>query len=297
MRILITGANGLLGQKVTETFVRETDHELICTDIMPNPSLDGKFRYLPLDITGKEDVKKTVLKHEPNVIVNAAAFTNVDACETERELCWRVNVDAVKNLIIAARKVSAKVIHISSDYVFDGKSGNYDEDSVPSPQSFYGKSKLASENALISSVIEYAIIRTMILYGVANNVRPNFATWLVDKLVNDEPVKVVDDQLGHPTVADDVALAVLQIIEKNCSGIYHVCGSECVSRYKFALKLADIFEFEKNLIIPIKTSELQQAAARPMNSSFITLKAESELGIKPMNVSEGLYFLKHQLGL
>jgi len=296
MRILVTGVNGLLGQKVAEIFSRESDHELICSDIMGEPFLKDKFEYFPLDITRKEEVKQAVLKYKPEVIINTAAYTNVDRCETERELCWRVNVDAVKNLIIAARKVPAKLIHISSDYVFDGKTGNYDESSTPCPQSFYGKSKLASENALISSVIEYAIVRTMILYGSGVNVRPNFATWLIDKLMVDEQVKVVEDQLGHPTVADDVALGILQIVERNANGIYHICGSECVSRYKFAVKLSDIFEFDKQLIIPVKTSQLNQAAPRPMNSSFITLKAETELGIKPMNVSEGLYFLKHELG-
>ncbi len=296
-RILITGANGLLGQKITDIFSRESNHELLLTDIQPAAEDPKRFNYLPLDITKKEDVKSCAKEFNPEVVINTAAYTNVDGCETERELCWRLNVDAVKHLIIASRKSSAKLIHFTSDYVFDGKSGNYDESSTPNPISFYGKSKLASENALISGVIPYVVVRTMILYGTGKNVRPNFALWLIEKLRNNEPVSIVEDQLGQPTVVDDVAYAVLQIVDHDRTGIYHVCGSDYLSRYKFALKLADIFEFDKNLILPVKTSSLNQAADRPMNSSFITLKAESDLGLKPLNITEGLYFLKHQLGM
>ena len=165
-----------------------------------------------------------------------------------------------------------------------------------SMRNFYGREKLASENALIASGVDYTIIRTMIIYGNGTNVKPNFALWLIDQLSNDKPVTIVDDQFGQPTMVDDLGLATLRIVERNKTGIYNVCGSEYLSRYDFSLKLSNIFEFDKNLIVPIKTRELNQAAERPMNSSFILLKAETELGIKPLNVTEGLYMLKHQLG-
>jgi dTDP-4-dehydrorhamnose reductase len=296
-RILVTGANGLLGQKITDIFSRESDHELVLTDLQPEAEAPKSYEYFRQDITKKDELKERFRKHNPEVVINTAAYTNVDGCESDRELCWRINVDAVKNLIIASKMVSAKLIHFTSDYVFDGKNGNYDESSTPNPVDFYGRAKLASENAIIASGARYAIVRTQVLYGTGKNVRPNFALWLLGQLKKNEPVKIVDDQLGQPTVVDDVAFAVLQIVDRDCTGIYHVCGSEFLSRYKFALKLADIFEFDKNLITPVKTAELNQLAERPMNSSFITLKAESELGIKPLNVTDGLYFLKQQLGL
>jgi dTDP-4-dehydrorhamnose reductase len=296
-KILLTGANGLLGQKITEVFSRETDHELLLTDIGPKAEDPRKYKYAVLDITHKEEVKDAAKKFNPDIIINTAAYTNVDGCETERELSWKVNVDAVKNLIIASRFNSSKIIHISTDYIFDGKTGGYDEDSTPNPKSFYGKSKLASENALIASGINFAILRTMILYGTGKNIRPNFALWMIQKLEKNEPVKIVDDQYGQPTIVDDLALAIARIVERDRSGIYNLCGSEYLNRYEFALKLADIFEFDKSLIIPIKTKDLHQAADRPMNSSFITIKAETELGIKPLNVTDGLYFLKSQLGM
>ena len=295
-KILLTGANGLLGQKTTEIFARESEHELLLTDIQPKAEEPRKYKYMPLDMTNKEAVKECVRNFLPDIIINAGAYTNVDGCETERELSWKVNVDAVKHLIIASRKNSAKIIHISTDYIFDGKTGNYDEQSQPNPKSFYGRGKLAAENALIASGVEYAIIRTMIIYGNGTNVKPNFALWLVDRLSEEKQVTIVDDQFGQPTIVDDLGLALLRIVDRNKIGIYNVSGSEYLNRYEFAVKLADIFELDKKLIIPIKTKELNQAAERPMNSSFILLKTETELGIKPLNVTEGLYMLKYQLG-
>jgi dTDP-4-dehydrorhamnose reductase len=295
--ILVTGANGLLGQKVTELFKHETAHRLILTDLKENAEEPKGFDYFPMDITKKEDVKESVKKHMPDLIINCAAYTNVDGCESERELSWKVNVDAVKNFIIASRVNNSKIIHISTDYIFDGKSGNYDEQAKPNPLSYYGKSKLASENALVTSGIDHTIVRTMIIYGTGKNVKPNFALWLINMLSARQPVTIVDDQFGMPTMVDDIGWGLVKIVDLNKSGIYNICGSEYLSRYEFAVKLANVFGYDENLILPIKTSDLNQAAERPMNSSFILLKAETDLGIKPLNVTDGLYLLKTQLGL
>lgn len=294
-KILLTGANGLLGQKVTDIFSRESEHKLLLTDLAEKAEDSKNFVYRTLDITNKDSVKDCVKNFLPDIIINTAAYTNVDGCESERELSWKVNVDAVKNIIIASRICNARLIHISTDYVFDGVSGNYDEQSKPNPKSFYGKGKLAGENAIIASGISASIVRTMILYGTGKNIRPNFALWLINSLQNKKQVSIVTDQFGMPTIIDDLALGILRIAEHNSQGVYHICGSEYCSRYDFAVKLAEIFELDKTLISPIKTSELNQAAERPMNSSFILLKAETELGLKSLNVTEGLYFLKSQL--
>jgi dTDP-4-dehydrorhamnose reductase len=294
-KILLTGANGLLGQKVTEIFARETEHTLYLTDLQESAYNGKKYEYFSMDITKKEQVKEHIKNILPDIIINTAAYTNVDGCETEKEMCWRVNVDAVKNFIIASRIYGCKIIHISTDYIFDGRFGNYDESSTPNPQSVYGKSKLAAENALVTSGIDYTIIRTMILYGTGKNIRPNFAVWLVNSLKNLQPVKIVDDQYGQPTIVDDLALAIMKIVDRNCSGIYNVSGSEYCSRYEFAVKLANIFGLDKHLIARVKTPDLNQDAERPMNSSFILLKTETDLDLKPLNVTEGLYLLKNQL--
>lgn len=296
LKIFITGSNGLLGQAITSVFTRETDYELILTSFEDKPYLDYGHPYEVLDITKKEDIKRIVGYYSPNVIINCAAYTNVDKCEIERELSWKINVDGVKNLIIVARRNNSKIIHYSTDYIFDGKNGPYTEDTVPNPISFYGREKLAGENALITSDINYTIIRTLVLYGIGNNVKQNFALWLIDKLKNNQPVNIVIDQISNVTMVDDLAYGTLKIIEKDCKGIYNIAGSDILSRYDFAIKLCDVFGFDKDLVIPISTQSLNQPASRPLKSGLTTFKAQAELGFKPMDSLEGLRLLKVQLG-
>lgn len=296
MSILITGSNGLLGQAVTSVILRESDQEVILSSVEESSYHDVGELYVQLDITSKEDVKRIVEHYKPSVIVNCAAYTNVDKCETERELSWKINVDGVKNLIIAAKKNEAKIVHYSTDYVFDGKNGPYDELSVPNPVSFYGREKLASENSLITSNINYAIIRTLVLYGTGNNVKPNFALWMLDNLRNNRPVNIVTDQISNVTMIDDLAYGTLKIIEKDCKGIYNIAGSDILSRYDFAMNMCEVFKLNKKLVYPITTESLNQPAPRPLNSGLIILKMVSELGFKPMDSTEGLKLLKFQLG-
>lgn len=295
-KILITGSNGLLGQAVSSVFSRESDFRLLLTSFEDKPFLDVKSKYRKLDITNKEDVKRIASEFKPDVIINCAAFTDVDRCESEREACWKLNVDAVKNLIIASRINNSKIIHISTDYIFDGKNGPYDELHTPNPVSFYGRSKLAGENALTLSGVDYAILRTIVLYGFGKMVKPNFALWLIDKLKNNEPVNIVTDQTGNATISDDLAYAILKVTENDFKGVYNIAGKDIISRYDFAMNVCEVFGFNKALVHPILTSDLNQPAPRPLKSGLITLKAESELGINFMDSKEGLQVLKYQLG-
>lgn len=296
MKILITGSNGLLGQAVTSIFTRESDYEIIQTSFEEKSFISFGHVYETLDITIKEDVKKIIDFYAPDVIINCAAYTNVDKCETERELSWRINVDGVKNIIIAARRSNSKVIHYSSDYVFDGRNGPYTEESVPNPVCFYGREKLASENAFITSDVNYAIIRTLVLYGTGNKVKPNFILWLIEELRNNRHVSIVTDQISNVTMIDDLAYGTLKITEKNLRGIYNIAGSDILSRYDFAMKVCEVFGYNKELVRPVITASLSQPAPRPLKSGLTTYKMESELGFKPMDSLEGLRLLKVQLG-
>ncbi len=294
-RILIVGSNGLLGQKLTTLFSKSKQYEIINASVEEKSFLDEKnFTYNQLDITKRSSVMKFIDSVQPDVIINTAAVTNVDLCETDRALAWKVNVSGVENLIYGAKMVGAKIIHFSSDYVFDGKNGPYSEADTPNPISYYGRTKLASENVLKLSGIPYVIIRTMILYGIANQVKDNFALWLANNLIQNKQIRVVDDQIGNPTLVDDLAFAVLKIVEYDSNGLYHISGSELISRYGFALALAKKMKFNKNLITPIKTSILKQPAQRPLKSGFIILKAETELNIKMSNVENGLTVFQNQ---
>lgn len=295
-RILITGANGLLGQKLAELFAREMAYELLLTSKHPD-SVFGheQFDYTPLDITAKREVRDLVLSFRPELIINAAAFTNVDSCETQRELSWRINVTGVENLVDAATKVGAKIIQLSSDYAFDGRNGPYDENARPNPLNYYGKTKLASENGLRLSKIPHVIVRTMNLYGAGRKIKENFALWLLERFRENKPIIVAEDQVGNPTLADDLAYGIAKIVERDKEGIYHISGAELISRYGFAMKLANVFGLDPSSLRAEKTARLNQLAARPLKSGFITLKAESELGLRTMNAEQGLKTFKSQV--
>ena len=295
-RMLVVGSNGLLGQKVAEMLVRGTSGSVTLASIEDEPVRGLEpAEYVKADITSKKEVKQLVARAEPDVIINCAAITNVDACESERELAWKVNVGGVENLIEASHRTDAMVVQISSDYIFDGKNGPYTEEDRPEPVSYYGKTKLASENALRASGVKYLIARTMVLYGYAQGVKANFVLWLVQSLEKNTAVRIVDDQLGNPTLADDLAYGLIRAVELGRTGIYNIAGRDIVSRYEFALRIARTFKLDESLISPIKTAQLRQPAQRPLKSGLITLKAEVELGIHPSTIEQGLAVVKNQL--
>lgn len=290
-KLLITGINGLLGQKLLEQ--AHSKYTVLGIDLHDEPfNTKIKFEYRKVDITKRGPVKEIIISYQPCCIINTAAMTDVDGCETQKEQCWKINVEAVENLIYAVRNTETKIVQLSSDYVFDGKNGPYSETNVPKPLGYYGKSKLASENLLIAEGVVHAVVRTMVLYGYGIEIRPNFVTWLIEKLKNGESVKIVTDQFGNPTLADDLSNAILQIIERKKWDLYHISGSELIDRYNFALKIADIFKLDKNLITPITTPELSQPAPRPLQSGFIIDKAKTELGVEMSNIEEGLKMIK-----
>ncbi len=295
-RILICGANGLLGQRLSLMLSTQSEYEVLNTSIERSFVFDNRlFDYTQLDITQRSDAKSLISSFQPNIILNAAAATNVDWCESNREEAWKANVTAVENLVDASRKVGAKLIHVSTDYVFDGKNGPYDEEAKPNPISYYGKTKLASENAVRVGEIPYALVRTIVLYGSGIQLKANFALWVINSLRQGKCIRCVDDQISNPTYVSDLAMAIVKIFELNREGIFHVCGSEFLSRYDFAMKAAEIFGLNSKLITSAKSSDLNQPAARPLVTGFITLKAETQLGMRFLNATEGLTLLKHEL--
>ena len=296
-RILIIGANGMLGQCCVDFYSNSNNKfELLSLSIEDQPVFND-VDYIPCDITNREQVKKIVYDFCPDYIVNAAAFTNVDKSETEREQAWKVNVKAVEYIAEAARVIDAHLIHISSDYIFNGKNGPYSENTVPNPIGYYGRTKLASENALKISGAIYTILRTNVLYGTAPDSRPDFVKWVVESLRNKKNIRTVIDQINNPTFIDDLVQAISKIIEFGRTGIYHIGGREFLSRFEFTNIIADYFHLDKSLVTPITTEELNQRAKRPLKSGLITLKAETELGYKPHLIPEALEEMKRELVL
>jgi len=295
-RILITGSNGLLGQKLVELMSRSQQYNLLLTSLEERSVFgEGTLPYIQIDTTQKQEIRKVMDEFEPEVIVNAAAITDVDKCEVEKELAWRVNVSSVENLMHSAKLIGAHLIHVSSDYVFDGKNGPYCELDKPNPINYYGKTKLASENVLKTSGIQHTIVRTIVLYGQGREVKNNFILWILKSLGEQKPIRVVDDQISTPTLVEDLAYGILKIVELERTGLYHISGPDMVSRFDMAVTAARIFGLDKKLITPVKSIVLRQIAPRPMKTGFITLKAETDLGITMSSIEHGLTALKHQL--
>ncbi|HET7153119.1 MAG TPA: dTDP-4-dehydrorhamnose reductase [Candidatus Kapabacteria bacterium] len=296
-RIAIIGSNGLLGQHLTSVFSAESSSQLILADLHPRSFVaePKQGSYVSLDITNRNAVKEFMLKHLPEIVINCAAMNDVDGCETDRETAWKINVKGVEHIIDGCRTVDAWLIHFSSDYVFDGKHGPYTERDKPNPLSYYGKTKLASENACRLGGIRFTIVRTMVLYGLGEKIRENFPLWVINNLSRGKQINIVTDQIGNPTPADELATAVLRLTERRREGIYHIAGPDIISRFECAREIARIFELDANNIRPVTTESLAQKAPRPLNSGFITLKAESELGIRLSTIAEGIGTLKREM--
>ena len=295
-RIIITGANGMLGQRAVEYYSSKENVELLATSVEDKSVIDS-VDYISCDIKSRDKIKKVIYDYCPDFIVHTAAFTNVDLSEKMREDAWKINVKGVEYIAEAARAIDAQIIHISTDYIFDGKNGPYHENDLPNPIGYYGRTKLASENALKISGTLFTILRTNVLYGFARNSRPDFVRWVINSLTKKERIRIVKDQINNPTFIDDLVQAINKIIEFKRTGIYNIGGKEFLSRLEFTNRIAAYFKLDRNLITPITTEELNQPARRPLKSGLWTLKAETELGYKPHSISESLMVMKKELGL
>ena len=295
-RILVTGSNGMLGQRTVQFYSAKENIELLATSV-EEKSVVSSVEYVSSDIKNRDEIKKLVRDYYPDFIIHTAAFTNVDQSEKLREEAWKINVKGVEYIAEAARAIDSHIIHISTDYVFDGKDGPYSENDIPNPIGYYGRTKLASENALRISGTFFTILRTNVLYGIAPNSRPDFVRWIVNSLRKQENLRIVKDQINNPTFIDDLVQGINKVIEFRKTGIFNIGGKEFLSRYDFTLRIADFFDLDKNLIAPITTEELKQPARRPLKSGLITLKAETELGYKPHTINESLAAMKKELNL
>lgn len=295
-RILIIGSNGMLGQRLADFFSSDKKIELKCASV-ESVSLIPGIEYIQLDIRQKNKVRELILDFFPDFIINAAAYTNVDRSETEKELAWKINVNGVENIALYAWTIDAHLIHLSSDYIFDGKNGPYSEKDKPNPLGYYGRTKLAAENSIRISGTRFTIIRTNILYGIAKYGRLDFVKWVINSLQANELIRIVTDQTGNPTYIDDILAAINKVIEFKKEGIYNIGGIEILSRFDFTIRIAEYFNLDKKLIQPIDTRELNQPAPRPLKSGLITLKAETELGYRPHTIEETFELMKKELSL
>ncbi|MCF7822866.1 MAG: dTDP-4-dehydrorhamnose reductase [Candidatus Marinimicrobia bacterium] len=294
MHILITGINGLLGQNLVREF--SGDNQISGIDLAPWIGAKHlSVAVTSLDLTQQTILRPFILELGPDLVIHTAAFTNVDKAELHPELAYAVNTTVTGDLAYICNELDIPLIHISTDYVFKGDSGPYREDDQRDPQGVYSKSKHAGEQAVLDRANKAAVIRSNVMYGYGQELKSSFVDWLIRELSQGRSVNIVDDQFNNPTYAGRLVQVIRSIIENKAWDIWHFGSKEVVSRYSFALKIADTFRLPTNLIHAISTSDLKQLAPRPMRSGLICNKLQQELGVKILSIGEELALLKDEM--
>lgn len=299
MKILITGANGLLGQHLVQELLHQ-QFSVVATSKGPNrlpfePS--EHFSYRTLDITDELNLERVMDEEKPEVVIHAAAMTQVDDCEKNTELCEKVNVYGTTQLLVDAEAYSKYIIYISTDFVFDGLNGLYREDDDLRPVNFYGFTKMQAEAIMHTSEIPWAIVRTCLVYGnPLQGTRSNIVNWVRESLQEGQNIKVVSDQVRTPTYVGDLAKGIVEMVKRKATGIFHISGKDQLTPFQMAMRTADHFSLDKSLITEVTADTFTQPAKRPPSTGFNISKAEKELGYKPLSFEEGLSRMGNRTG-
>jgi dTDP-4-dehydrorhamnose reductase len=296
-KILITGANGLLGQKLIDLYLAHPDKKIIATGVGPcrHPEKD-RITYFEMDITDRQQVNEVFDRSNPDAVIHTAAMTNVDACESDKAGCDALNVTAVEYIAEACNRCQADLVHISTDFIFDGTEGPLDEEAVPNPLSYYGWSKLKGERIVMEKSQHWAILRTVLVFGVVHDMsRSNIVLWAKGALEKGQDIKVVDDQFRTPTLAEDLAMGCFLAEDQKAEGIFNISGSDFMSIYELVERVADFYKLSKEHLHRSDSSTLNQPAKRPPITGFKVDKAVRELGYKPHTFEEGLAILENQV--
>lgn len=292
MKIAITGANGLLGQKLIQRLQQEAEVETIATG-RGTLRLEGDFRnltYHEVDVRERDEVEALLVAERPDCVIHTAAMTNVDQCESEKAECRRLNVEATSHLAQACAHLGIHLVHLSTDFIFDGTAGPYDEEAQPNPLSYYGHSKWDAERVVMGTEgLKWAIARTILVYGLAQDMsRSNIVLWVRDSLRAGKKIKVVDDQYRTPTLAEDLADGCARIALQSATGIYNIGGPELLTPYQMALQTARYFNLDESLIERTDGSGFTQPAKRPARTGLTIDKARCDLGYNPSGFLEGI---------
>jgi dTDP-4-dehydrorhamnose reductase len=296
MKILVTGCNGLLGQKLIKKLGSDHLLHIVATARSAAGGLPENAQFHPLDITNREQVNRVITQTQPDVVINSAAATHVDWCEENKEACTLANTTAVHYLIDACNQAGARLIQLSTDFVFDGSKTMLTEHDTPAPVNHYGWSKWQAEQLIQNQSVTWCIVRTVLVYGVATGInRPNIVLWVKNSLEAGTPIRVVNDQWRTPTLAEDLATGCYLAAKKEATGIYHISGKDLLTPYDIATRTAGFFGLDQSLITPTTSEVFKQPARRPLNTGFSIEKAKHELGYLPHSFEEGLQVVKEQL--
>ncbi len=300
VKILVTGANGLLGQKLIKQVV-STNHQFAIATSKSEcrlPSDWSGFVYELMDVCEYHQVDKVMRKHRPDVVIHAASMTDVDRCEVNHDECYRQNVLGTKNMLMACETFGAHLIFISTDFVFDGKNGPYDEKATTNPINYYGWSKEEAEALILASKTIWTIVRTNLVYGMAHDLsRSNLVLWVKHALELGKEIQLVDDQIRTPTLAEDLATGCLLIAEKSAKGIFNISGKDLLTPYDMALLTARYFGLDEQKILKTDSAHFSQVAPRPLRTGLLIDKAIQLLGFEPKSFEEGIGILTKQFNL
>lgn len=292
LNLLITGASGLFGSKLAE-IAAEKNYSVYSGYSQDRPAYGTAVQF---DVSHKNRVEETFKKVNPEVVVHAATLTDVDKCEANKELAWKINVEGTKNIVEAAKTSHAFLVYISTDYVFNGEKGQYKETDAPGPVNYYGLTKLKAEELVQCLINESCIARASVIYGASPAAgKINFALWLINKFKKNERAKTLTDQWNSPTLNTNMAEMTLEIIERKLTGTYHISGATRISRYDFAKLVAQTFNLNTDLITPTTLADFSWVAKRPRDSSLDTSKAQQTLKNKPLQIQQALELLKKEL--
>ncbi|MCK5821498.1 MAG: SDR family oxidoreductase [Bacteroidales bacterium] len=296
-KILISGSNGLLGQNLLDQLIPRHDCQILAISKSPDlyPCQSG-YSFKQIDLSQRQNVLDIPEYFCPDIVIHGAAMTQVDPCELNPDLCTKVNVEGTRNMADLSASCGAKFIYISTDFVFDGEGGPYKEDDILNPVSHYGWSKLEGEKITQSINVPWAIVRTILVYGLTPAMsRSNLVLWVKESLEKKQAIRVVEDQFRMPTLVNDLVWGVIRIMDLEKQGIYHLSGSDYRSILELAIEIAQFFDLDTSLISPIHSSELNQPGKRPPNTGFILDKARTELGYQPKNFNQGLTVVQNLL--
>lgn len=288
-RVLVTGAFGQVGRALLERL--SSSYEVLASDRSLSAHRSPEQAAIPLDITDPAAVGEVLEAFQPEVTVNLAALTDVDGCERNPRAATLTNVGGVQNLVEAFQ---GKLIHLSSDYVFNGSSGPYSEEDPTDPINHYGRTKLESEAVVQAGMEHYIILRSNVIFSYSRSTQASFLNWVVDSLQQGRQIRVVDDQWNNPTWTVALAEVIENLIDREEVGLYHYGGAEVLNRYDFARRIATTFDLDERLILPVATADLNQAAPRPLRAGLKTERIQGELGVRPYLLEDCLRSIRKE---
>jgi len=293
VKLLVTGASGLFGSRLCELATGK-GWEAYSAYGEHKPSSGVPVRF---DISDRKAADDVFRHFKPEVVVHSAAMTDVDRCESEKALAWRINVEGTLNIVENCRRHGVFLVYISTDYVFDGEKGQYRESDTPNPVNYYGLTKLKGEESVKEQLETYCIARGSVVYGaIPASGKVNFALWLLERLKKGEKTSVVTDQWNSPTLNTSLGRMVCEVVEKRLTGVFHLAGASRLSRYEFAKSLVEVFNLETELVTPVESAKISWVAKRPRDSSLNVDKALATLENKPLHIVDALNEMKSEFG-